>query len=70
MGPNLCNFTIVKSYINKSSVVFRGVYITCFGSGRRDKLPGVPGKQDSLLMLCPVEFSIGDTVLQVILCFC
>lgn len=27
------------------------VYITCLGSGRREKLPGVLGKQNSLLML-------------------
>lgn len=47
-----------------------GVYVTCLGSGRREKLPGVPGKRNSLLMLHLVEFSIVDTVLKVILCFC
>lgn len=47
-----------------------GVYITCFDSGRGDKLPGVNGKLNSLVMLYIVEFSRVDTLLQVILYFC
>lgn len=70
VGPSPCNFTTVKSCINKSSVVFMGAYITCFVSGRGDKLPGVSAEQNSLLVLYNVEFSIVDTVLQGILCFC
>lgn len=50
----------MKSYINKSSVVSWGVHITYFSSGRGDKLPGVSGKQNSLLMLYIVEFSAVD----------
>lgn len=44
VGLSLCDFTIVKSNINKSPAAFMGVCKPSFGGGKGDKLPGVPGE--------------------------